>query len=298
MQLDLFLDNRRTILNNLADEHLRNLELDEAAGFYDRILAEWPDDAAMAAALRELEIWRQRLRRFQSSLPDAERIHALYRHLDEPAPASLRAGLRSFIIKQLALASEPELVFIPPRFHLGCLLLESERAGEAETWFVRALDAGIGERGRFLAYLGDALFVKGETGAARECYRDAFLLAPLEVDFDHLRDPAIREMMVEMEDADLSGDEAVRWVAVWGWLQGVFTLGVEENGVASAVEGSGPGTEESADDSAPRLWFHCLRCAERLRTVQRDDAELVRIRRRMRSLNPFMFGRYMAKIRG
>jgi hypothetical protein len=30
MQLDLFLDNRRTILNNLADEHLRKLDLEEA----------------------------------------------------------------------------------------------------------------------------------------------------------------------------------------------------------------------------------------------------------------------------
>nr|HPR91110.1 hypothetical protein [Synergistaceae bacterium] len=65
-----------------------------------------------------------------------------------------------------------------------------------------------------------------------------------------------------------------------------------------AVGGSGWGIQESSENSSPSLWFEFLRYAERLRTVQRDDAELVRIRRRMRELNSFMFGRYMEKIRG
>ncbi len=298
MQLDLFLDNRRIILGNLADEHLRNLELDEAAGLYDRILAEWPDDATVVSARRNLESWRNRLQRFHSSPSGAERIYALFRNLNEYAPASLKAGLRSFIIEQLKLEPSPELIFIFPRFHVGCLLMETGRTVEAETWFASALDSGIPEQGRFFAYRGDALFVKGETDAARECYRDALLLAPLEVDFDHLLDPTVREMPIEMEEEGLSGEDAIRWIPVWGWLLGVFTLGANAVDGIPAVGGSGWGIQESSENSSPSLWFEFLRYAERLRTVQRDDAELVRIRRRMRELNSFMFGRYMEKIRG
>ncbi len=98
MQLDLFVDNRRIILGNLADEHLRDLELDEAAGIYDRILAEWPDDSAIAAARRALDVWRERIQRFHSSPGGIDGMHALYANLAEPAPSSLRSGVRSFII--------------------------------------------------------------------------------------------------------------------------------------------------------------------------------------------------------
>jgi hypothetical protein len=41
-----------------------------------------------------------------------------------------------------------------------------------------------------------------------------------------------------------------------------------------------------------------LRYAEYLRTLFRDDRELVRVRRRMRQVNKFMFERYMEKMRG
>ncbi len=298
MQLDLFVDNRRIILGNLADEHLRDLELDEAAGIYDRILAEWPDDSAIAAARRALDVWRERIQRFHSSPGGIDGMHALYANLAEPAPSSLRSGVRSFIIDRLQSQSTPELLFIPPRFHLGCLLLEAGRIAEAETWFALALDSGIPEQGRFLAYLGDALFMKGETGAARDCYRAAFLEDPSGVDMEHLRDRAVLEMVGEMEEEGLSGEEATGWIPVWGWLTGVFSLGPPDADDSSApIEEPGqPGLPPAED--APRRWFSLLRNAERLRTEKRDDAGLVRARREMRELNPLMFGRYMEKLMG
>jgi len=298
MQLDLFLDNRRTILNNLADEHLRSLELEEAAVLYDRILAEAPADPAAVSAKQALETWRERLRHFHSSPPGADRIHALYRNLDEPAPASLRTGFRSFIREQLELEESPELIFIPPRFHLGCLFLEAGRAAEAEAWFTLALDSGMPHKGRFLAYLGDTLVEKGETVAARDCYRAAFLEDPPGVDLDHLRDRAVRDLLVEMEEEGLPEEEAICWIPVWGWLQGVFPLGPVERDGPSAFEGASPPARESREKSAPRLWFECLRHAEHLRTGKRDAAGLVPVRRKMKELNPFMFGKYLEKISG
>jgi hypothetical protein len=54
----------------------------------------------------------------------------------------------------------------------------------------------------------------------------------------------------------------------------------------------------SRDMKTPRLWFEYLRYGEYLRTVFRNDRELVRVRRRMRDMNGFIFDRYMEKIRG
>lgn len=200
-------------------------------------------------------------------------------------------------MEQLELEVTPELIFFPPRFHLGCLLLDTGRAVEAEIWFALALDSGIPQRGRFLAYLGDALVAKGETDSARDCYRAAFLEDPLGVDLDHLRDRAAREMPIEMEEEGLSEEEAVCWIPVWGWLKGIFTLGPAETEGPRMFGGECLQTQAAPEKSVPRLWFECLRHAERLRTGIRDDTELIRVRREMKDLNPLMFDRYMKKIR-
>ncbi len=298
MQLDLFLDNRRTILKNLADEHLRELELEEAAALYDRILADVPGDSAITSAKQSLETWRSLLEDFHSSPAGADPIYTLYRNLSKTVPAPLRDGIRNFIIQQLECLPSPELIFIPPRFHLGSLLLETGKPDKAETWFALALDSGIAHQGRFLAYLGDALFMKGETDEARVCYRDAFLLSPHEIDFDHLRDRAVRELIGEMEEEGLSEEAAIRWIPVWGWLQGLFTLGAATEDESSMTGGELPGRGKSPEEEAPRLWFRLLRTAEHVRTEKWNDAELVRVRREMKELNAVMFSRYMKKLRG
>ena len=56
--------------------------------------------------------------------------------------------------------------------------------------------------------------------------------------------------------------------------------------------------EDAGVKPIPRLWFDYLRFAEYLRCCQRDDNELVRVRRKLRTLQPDMFTRYMEKIKG
>jgi tetratricopeptide (TPR) repeat protein len=299
MQLDLFLDNRRTILVNAANEHLRNLELEQATALYDRILTEAPDDSAIISAKQAVEAWRRRVELFHSSSPGIDRICVLYQNLSEPASTFLVSGLRSLIMEHLEREDSPELIFIPPRFHLGCLLMEIGKTDEAETWFLLALDSGIPERGRFLAYLADALVMKGEADAARECYLAAFLEDPHGIDRDYLRDQDVREMIVEIEDEGVAGEEAFCWVPVWGWLNGIFALetsvgdGKRKFDSELLTMDASPG-----EKSVPRLWFELLRRAEHLRTRFRDDDELIRVRRKMKELNPDLFTRYMDNIRG
>jgi tetratricopeptide (TPR) repeat protein len=288
MQLDLFLDNRHTILVNAANEHLRNLELERAAALYDEILTETPNDPSKFSAKDAMEAWQRRLERFHSTPPGIDRIYRLYQSFTESIPATLLAGLRAFITGQLEAEDSPELLFIPPRFHLGCILLEMGRPIEAEKWFARALDSAIPQRGRFLAYRGDALYMAGKTGDAREFYLAAFLEDPSGVDVFHLQDHAVRELPVEIEEEGFAGDEAVCWLPAWGWLKGVFGLGTP-----SHLE-----EKMAGEMTSPRLWFEHLRIAEHFRTEFRDDGELVRVRRKMKELNSILFARYMEKIKG
>jgi tetratricopeptide (TPR) repeat protein len=299
MQLDLFLDNRHTILFNIAEVHLRNLELEQAVMFCEEILTETPGDLNAATAKKAAEAWLQRLVSFDFTPPGIDRIYHLYQNLTESDPATLTHGLRAFMIECLEKAEHPELVFIPPRFHIGCLLLEIEKSVEAGKWFSRALDAAITERGRFLAFRGDAFYMAGDLESARECYLAAFQEDPQSVDLDHLRDRAVRDLLIEIEEEGFTGDETVCWLPVWGWLKGFFGLGIiggKQDGSHSCESSSA--AEISGRMADPRLWFECLRHAERLRTEVRDDAELICVRRRMKGLNPQLFGRYMEKISG
>ena len=85
---------------------------------------------------------------------------------------------------------------------------------------------------------------------------------------------------------------------VRGWLHGEFVLSLDEvaadrGAFVAALEK----TELLRDLTPPRIWFEYLRYAEYLRSMFRNDRELVRVRRRMRELSGFMFDRYMEKVR-
>ena len=166
----------------------------------------------------------------------------------------------------------------------------------------RRSTAAFDERARFLGWLGDALMSQGETGKAKESWLAAFLEGPRMVDIPSLKNRLIHNLLfsLEIEGSDeMDEDEIVCWLPVWGWLQGEFVLSMEE---VAADHGAFAASLEksvgSRDMTRPCLWFESLRYAEYLRTVFRNDRELVRVRRRMRDMNGFMFDRYMEKISG
>ena len=296
-QLDLFADNRRTIWHNQAHEALRCLDLAAAMNIYGKITEARLDDLEIRDELELAETWYNYLARYQESSRDVEQIHQLHCELADRLPSPLRIGLLEFIVAQVLAVEALELVYIPPRFHVGLLCYELGNYEDAEVWFGRALDADIQPVGRFLAYRGDALFRLDSEYPARELYREAFLRDPLTVDLPHLADRAIQELIVEADSEVDEPSEILPWLPVWGWLGNVFTLGLNDlhddrSGFLASL------TEAEARLTAPQLWFEYLRYAEFLRSSHRDDQGLIRARRRMKEINGEMFGRYMKKIRG
>jgi len=116
--------------------------------------------------------------------------------------------------------------------------------------------------------------------AAKKAYLLAFLERPHEVDTDLLQSPLLYELFhsLECEDHELSEAE----LPVWGWIQGEWQLTPHDITTATNLFERLEETEQSGSLSPPRLWFEYLRYAEYLRTVARNDRELVRVRRLMR----------------
>jgi len=302
MQLDLFSDNRQTILVNEAGELLLALDLDKALAIYTYLLNDNPGDRTILQLQNAAAEWRDNLSAFHAYPVGSGPLHDLWLKLTDDTPPPLAAGVLQLVIEGLKKLPRPELIYIPPRFHISTLLLAQERYAEAESWLARAIDGGIDERARFLGWRGDALMSLGETGKAKESWLAAFLEGPCSVDLPSLKNRLIHNLLssLEIEGSDeMEEDEMVCWLPVWGWLQGEFILSMDEvvadhGAFAASLEK----IVDSRDMTLPRVWFDYLRYTEYLRTIFRNDRELVRVRRRMREMSGFMFDRYMEKIRG
>lgn len=301
MQLDLFSDNRHTILMNEAGEMLRALDLDKALAIYADLLKDAPGDRIIIQLQRMVWQWRDNLSVFHVHPIGSEPLHDLWLKLTDDTPPPLAAGVLQVVLAGLKKLPGPELIYIPPRFHIGTLLMAQERYVEAESWLARALDGGIHERALFLGWRGDALMSLGETGKARESWLAAFLERPRSVDLSSLKNRLIHDLLssLEIEGGDEMEDaEMVCWLPIWGWLQGEFVLNMDEIAADhGAFAASLDLNVDSRNMTLPRRWFEYLRYAEYLRTVFRNDRELVRVRRRMRDMSGFMFDRYMEKVR-
>ena len=302
MQLDLFSDNRHTILVNEAGEFLLALDLDKALAIYTDLLNDAPGDRTILQLQNAAAEWRGNLSAFHAYPVGSRPLHDLWLKLTDDTPPPLATGVLQLVIEGLKKLPGPELIYIPPRFHIGTLLMAQDRYAEAESWFARAIDGSIDERARFLGWRGDTLMSLGETGKAKESWLAAFLEGPRSVDLPSLKNRLIHNLLssLEIEGSDeMEEDEIVCWLPVWGWLNGEFGLSLDEvatdrNAFAASLEKA----ESARDMTLPCVWFDYLRYAEYLRTMFRNDRELVRARRRMREMSGFMFDRYMEKVRG
>ncbi len=294
MQLDLFLDNERTIRLNLAHEALANLDFARAIREYGLILKKNPGDAGIRREEENAAAWAERIERYRTAPTSPDRLHRLFLEMAPDLCPSLHRGLLRFFIDELRKEARPERIFHKPAFHLGDLYMALGDYTEAERWFAKTLDAGIPERGRFLARRGDALTAMEDPGRAREHYLFAFLEDPEGVNLDALADRAIISLIEDLEMEGHEKEGILSVLPIFGWLRGLFVLPRIEAGMDPASDLARMEGDPEIDSS--RLWFEYLRCAEYLRTRRRDDREMIRTRRKMKQLAPEWFEEYMRKL--
>lgn len=302
MQLDLFSDNRRTIRLNQAEDALRALDPERALAIYRDLLQDEPQDRTLLQLLRMAGKWRDSLSLFHRSPVGCDRLHRLWSELAGDTPALLAAGVSELLLAELRELLEPELIYVPPQFHIGALLMKKKRYDQAEHWFSLALKSGIEQRARFLGWRGDALTMMGDAYRAKESYLAAFLENPRAVDLAGCRNKTILELLsaLEIENSEeIEPEDLAGWLPAWGWLRGVFSLSLIEVAADSeAFAASLEKSEAAREMEPPRLWFHYLRYAEHLRAASPKTAEMVRVRRKLKEMSGFMFDRYLERVRG
>jgi tetratricopeptide (TPR) repeat protein len=302
MQLNLFEDNRPGILLNIANEFILARDLVQAVSVYEQLLVDYPDDKHNTAMLKLVSEWRDLLSGINECSAVLTYLQTIWLRLESISHPALRSTVLGTLIDAIRALQDPEQIYFPPRFHLGQILMEANRPAEAAGCFLAALSNCSLERGRFLAWRGDALTLAGNDDDALKCYLAAFLDDHLTVDMQFIKNRKISDLHSSLQfDAtdEIEEIEEPAWLPVWGWLHGVFTLplqSVPEEILPGAAGFEDLLTKESC--SVPRIWFDMLIHAERLRVMFRDDRELAAVRRLMKKANGFMFGCYLDKVRG
>ncbi|HIJ94740.1 MAG TPA: hypothetical protein HPP94_03170 [Desulfuromonadales bacterium] len=301
MQLDLFEDNRSGILINIANECILAGDLGQAISVYEQILSDSADDKSAAALLTLVAEWRDLLAGIEMSAADLEQLLIIWNRLQKLSHPALRTVVLDVLIDAIRNLPDPEQIFIAPRFHLGQLLMAAGRYHEAADSLCNALTNRERERGKFLAWRGDALTLAGNTNEGLRCYCKAFYEDPTTVDLDFMKSRKIVELLSSLHfDAmdEIGVAEETAWLPVWGWLQGVFVLPLQsasESVFTTAAEFENLIAAENC--SLAHIWFDMLVSAERLPGTPSEKQELPAIRRLMKKTHGFMFDRYLEKIR-
>jgi tetratricopeptide (TPR) repeat protein len=302
MQLDLFEDNRSGILTNIANECILAGDLAQAASVYEQILVDSSGDTYTSILLTLVTEWRDLLAGIDTSTSIQEYLNMIWIRFQNLSHPALRSAVLGTLIDAVRALSDPEQLFIPPRFHLGQVLMAAKRHDEAAESFRVALANSDLERGRFLSWRGDALTLAGNMEDSLKSYLAAFLDDPHSVDKYVIKNRKIAHLLSTlhldtMDEIDVAEEAA--WLPVWGWLQGVFSLPLQsapEKALSTAGEFELLIAEKRC--SIARIWFDMLVLAERLRVTPSENQELVALRRLMKNSHGFMFGQYLEKIGG
>lgn len=298
IQLDLFLDSPRVIRKGKAKEMLETLDVSGALTVYDDLLRELPGDVELIALRQGVQPWIKRLQKFHAAPEGVGRLHELWLFLTADVPPAVISGVRRLLIAGLERLPSPELVYVPPDFHIGVLFLQEGRYAEAQHWFSSALSGGMTARARFLVWLGTAQEALGGWKEGRNSYRDAFLEDPKAIDPETLGNVKLEDLYASLEAEcgdELDLEEVAAWIPVWGWLQNAFILPRQKLSFGECLA-TLERIEKSGSMSPPRFWFECLHWAEHLRTALWNHPDMVPVRRKMQRLNAPMFQRYLKKI--
>ena len=303
MQLNLFEDNLPTVLLNIAEEFIRSRAFAQAVSVYDQLLADRPDDKKVAALRKLVAEWLDPLCRIGNPPRDPELLRSIWERLDAISLPALRSVALDMLIEAMNAFPDPAKIHASPRFHLGQMLMQKGRFSEAADCFQDALENDGIARGMLLAWRGDALTMARKSDAALKSYLAAFLEDPLSVDMPSIRNQTIHKLHLSLHfdgGEDVDEDDEPGWLPVWGWFNGVFPLPslsepeAQEPPSAAAFEV----LLAEAGCPVPRIWYHMLAHAERLRLASRDDREMTAVRRLMKRANHSLFACYLEKING
>ena len=266
--------------------------LDEACRELDTLAARLPNDAAVLREGVEVRALMEKLARIAAPRRK-QRARALLALAGELAGApEPRASLRRRLLVRAAeelTREQGDAGTLEGRL-AGEILIEAGALADAEVSLAAALAAK--REARALYRLADAIFLRGDTAAARQRYREALLLDPFDAALLDVRDADVRALpgvvRIELE----IDDEPEAWAAPAGIITGVLPW--PARGDAAAAPGVGEDAmppERREALSRARGFVEALAAA----STARGDAAIA-VRREMKRLSAAMFEVYMDRV--
>jgi len=230
-QLLLFQD--EYILLNDAVRSLAALDFDFALAAFQRHRDLYRGNGDVDKMMAIAAFFRQGLSACPETGPDRPgRLFALWRTF-ENSPEAMQPGcgdiisqtMLSFyrlIVRAVEAVPLSDSSYLSTHIPIGYAYLHTGQYDRA----IRSLQACLiatPDNAAVYGYLGDAYFLRGETDVARQVYLAACLIQPETVDWDHLRDGALRELLAELEEEEGCGEALSRqWLPSHAYVRGLF----------------------------------------------------------------------------
>ncbi len=230
-QLLLFQD--EYILLNDAVRSLAALDFDSALAAFQRHRDLYRGNGDIDKMMAIAAFLSQGLSTCPETGPDRPgRLFALWRAF-ESSPEAMQPGSKDIIsrvrlsyfrllVRAVEAAPLSDSAYLSPRIPIGYAYLHTGQYDRA----IRSLQTCLiatPDNAAVYGYLGDAYFLRGETDVARQVYLAACLIDPETVDWDHLRDGALRELLAELAEEEEYGEVLSRqWLPSQAYVRGLF----------------------------------------------------------------------------
>ncbi len=311
-QVPLFLESH--VLANAADADLAALRLDEAIDGYQTCTEFYGADAEISCKRKLAQYLRGGLSRIQiadRACPDdlcdlweafEEKAHERGLRKDGLLP-DIRKSFFQHAADVLTRHHADNLPGAGNRYPAGYLLMQAGSLDQAIT-ALRARIATAPDNARVYGYLGDALYLSGNTGAAGQCYFEACLIDSAALDWRHMQNTELVLLRQELID-DYKGHDAdgTVWIAVQAFLHGlIFPRPVDQKlklveFVERYLEHERAYIENRQAQTAAQIFLTgIVLCASEPLLRQIKGADFAAIRARMKEINPMLFEQYLQNI--
>ena len=206
------------------------------------------------------------------------------------------------VIKRCDLDNAP---FLSDSIPTGYVYIQAGRYDEA----IRALQDCIPvtpNNAAVYGYLGDAYMLRGELTVARQCYQEACLINPGDIDWSHIKDMALLELRNQLiRERNSDSSLAVEWLPSYACIQGLFKLRTIKlnQGIKEFVEEylalRKAFFKKQTPELKAKLFFRGIVLCDNeplLRFVKRIS--FIDVRRLMKEVNPTLFSKYLKLIEG
>jgi tetratricopeptide (TPR) repeat protein len=187
---------------------------------------------------------------------------------------------------------------------VGLIYLLAGRS-DAAIASLQNLIAAEPENARAYGYLGDAYLLRGDVRTGRLCYREAFVIAPGQVDLIRLQDEELKKRLAEEEQDESSNGDFLEWFSVKAQLEGFFERRVFrdlddlQHWLYRYLDLEKAFGKRKDSALVPRLFYHAMVLSDNasmMRFIKKVD--LSEIRQRMLEWHPDLFARHMRVLGG